>query len=131
MTQVYILAGAGIALLVAGIIVGKIGSNKCKTALIALGFVLGFTGVVTGFFGYETYIMQPVEYSITNCREVEGGYKLTLEGSMKGFTGGTVFVTTEEAKSLNLMECDEDGNWKWIGGRINQNRNWVSDHRDN
>lgn len=84
MTQVYILAGIGAALLITGIIIGKIGSSRCKSALIVLGFFLGFAGVITGWFGYEKFMLIPTEYSITNYREVDGGYKVTLSSDVKG-----------------------------------------------
>lgn len=130
MTQVYILAGVGVALLIAGIIIGKIGSSRCKSALIVLGFFLGFAGVITGWFGYEKFMVMPTEYSVTSYREVDGGYKVTLASDVKGFTGGTIQISEAEAISLNLKVYDDEGNLKWVGGTIKESRRWISDHRD-
>ena len=131
MTQVYIFAGVGVTLLIGGIIIGKIGTNRCKTGLIVLGFFMGLVGAITGWFGYESFMTMPMEYSITSCRQNGDSYSVTLEGNMRGFTNGTITISKSEAQALNLVTVDENGEMKWVGGTIKESRSWVSDHRDN
>ena len=132
MTQIYIFAGIGIALLIAGIIVGKIGSNRCKSALIVLGFLLGFAGIISGWLGYEKFMVMPTEYSITNSRpdKVDGGYQITLSSDVKGLTGGTIKISEAEAISLKLIEYNDEGDSEWVGGTIKESRRWIANHRD-
>lgn len=129
MTYVCIFAGIAVILFVVCLVLGKLGSDKGRTGMIALGIASGFLAFVSGFFGYESYMILPVEYNVINYREVEDGYQLTLEGTVKGLTGGTVTIAEYEAKTLGLLTEDDEGHIEWCGGVIKENRRWVSDHR--
>lgn len=131
MTQVIVLAIVAVVLLVVGIVLGKIGSNKGITSLIVAGFFLGFIGVICGYLGYDSYMLMPTDYSISSMRKTNSGYQLTLSGATNGITSGQIVISIDEAKTLHLMEEDEDGNWKWVGGTITESRRWVTDHREN
>lgn len=129
MTTVLILLGITLVLLITGIVIAKIGSNKCKMGLTILGAFIAIAGGVCGFFAYESYILAPVDYSISSYREVETGYQLTLNSNFKGMTGGTIIISKAEALSLGLITIDEKDNEVWVGGSIKQNRDWIAHHR--
>lgn len=92
---------------------------------------MGFIGVVCGYLGYDSYMLMPTDYSISSMRETDSGYQLTLGGATNGITSGQIVVSVDEAKTLHLMEEDEDGNWEWVGGTITESRRWITDHREN
>lgn len=107
----------------------KFGSNRGKAALQILGFVLAFVGVVSCYFGYDEYQNQPNTYTTGAYSEENGGYKVTLNSSLKGMTNGNIYITTNEAESMGLIEQNvETGEWIWKGGTIEKSRKWVNDH---
>lgn len=130
MNKVYILLGAAWIFLIVGFIIAKIGSNKSKMGVTVLGLLLMVAGCISGFFCYETYNMAPVTYTVSNYREVDNGYQLTLGSDVKGLTGGAINISNGEALSLGLVELDENGKEKWLGGEITQSRQWIKYHRD-
>lgn len=129
MTKVFILLGITLLLLIVGIVMAKVGSNKCKMGFTILGAFIAIAGGVCGFFAYESYILAPVDYSVSSYREVETGYQLTLNSNFKGMTGGTITISKAEALNLGLIVIDEKDNEIWVGGNIKQNRDWIAHHR--
>ena len=126
MTTVFILLGITLVLGIIGVCIAKLGSNKGKGGVIVLGALIIIAAFITGFFSYEVYNTTPVEYSISNHRENETGYQLTLSSTTKGLTGGTIQISRDEALGLNLIDIDDN----WIEDtKLYESREWVNKHR--
>ena len=130
MNYTIVLGIAALIFLVIGIVIGKIGSNKGLPGFVVTGFLIGFVGVICGYCCYDNYMEESNNYSITAMREVDDGYQLTLSSDTKGFTGGKIVITDSEAISLKLVTLDEEGNYIWEGGAINESRKWINEHRN-
>ena len=130
MVKVYIMVGIGLLLMIGGIISSKISFEKGKGAIAVISAILCVFGAFTAYMGYDTFMIQPRDFSITDIRPVESGYRMTIDSELKGTTNGSIIITADEAKLLGLIKEDEDGNYQITDIRkITESRRWVENHR--
>ena len=130
MTQVYILVGVGLVLLIVGIISARISFEKGKGVIAVFSAVLAIIGMFVTYLGYDTFMIQPQEFTITDIREIDSGYRLTIDSNIKGTTYGTIYLTREEANTLGLLIPREDGSYEISDVRqVQGSKRWVENHR--
>ena len=130
MTQVYILVGVGLVLLIVGIISARISFEKGKGVIAVISAVLAIIGMFVTYLGYDTFMIQPQEFTITDIREIDSGYRLTIDSNIKGTTYGTIYLTREEANTLGLLIPREDGSYEISDVRqVQGSKRWVENHR--
>lgn len=130
MTKVYVMVGVGLLLIIGGIISSKISFEKGKGVIAVISAILCVFGCFIAYMGYDTFMIQPREFSITDIRPVESGYRMTIDSELKGITNGSIIITTDEAKLLGLVIENEDGNYQITDTRkITESRRWVENHR--
>lgn len=111
MAQLSIYAAIAAVLLILGIVVGKIGSNKGKPGVIVISAFVIVAAFCAGFMTYETYMQMPIDYTIVAHEETASGYKIQLSS---GGSINTYIVVPSKydltAKDFATIEMDKDGN---------------------
>lgn len=98
-------------MLIIGFVVGKIGSNKGKPAIIVVSAFIFVIAFCAGFMTYDTYMKMPIDYTIVSHEEIANGYKIQL--SSGGSINTYILVPTKydlDTKDFATLTMDKDGN---------------------